>query len=386
MLVDGGDTMKLTETRRKEISVLAVDTAVLIALIAFLGYLVISLLQPFATILLWAVILAVAVYPAFSWLEARLGGRGGLAAVILSLGLLALVIGPAVLLGGSAIDSLRSIAASLSEEAFAIPPPSETVRSWPLVGERLYQAWASAAEHLGDTLVRFAPQLGTLGTKVLGFAAGLVGGVLQFVLSIIFAGLMLRSADTLSATTRTIARRLTTRRGDVLVGMAAATIRNVSRGVIGVAILQAILAAIGLMVADVPAAGLIAIGVLVLAIIQIGPNILLIPVIIWVWTAMPTTTAVLFTVYMVPVMLFDNFLKPMLMARGLDTPMIVIFIGVIGGTLSYGLPGVFIGPVVLAVFYDLVTNWVLSADAAGGEPSDTGTPDEAAKTRHGPMG
>lgn len=378
--------MKLTETGRNEISVLAVDTAVLIALIAFLGYLVISLLQPFATILLWAVILAVALYPAFSWLEARLGGRGGLAATILSLGLLALVVGPAVLLGGSAVDSLRSIAASLSEETFAIPPPSETVKSWPLVGERLYQAWASAAEHLGDTLVRFAPQLGTLGTKVLGFAAGLVGGVLQFVLSIIFAGLMLRSADTLSATTRTIARRLTTRRGDVLVGMAAATIRNVSRGVIGVAILQAILAAIGLVVAEVPAAELIAIGVLVLAIIQIGPNILLIPVIIWVWTAMPTTTAVLFTVYMVPVMLFDNFLKPMLMARGLDTPMIVIFIGVIGGTLSYGLPGVFIGPVVLAVFYDLVTNWVLSADAAGGEPSGTGAPDEAAKTRHGPMG
>ncbi|MEE8456144.1 MAG: AI-2E family transporter, partial [Limibaculum sp.] len=330
--------MKLTETGRNEISVLAVDTAVLIALIAFLGYLVISLLQPFATILLWAVILAVALYPAFSWLEARLGGRGGLAATILSLGLLALVVGPAVLLGGSAVDSLRSIAASLSEETFAIPPPSETVKSWPLVGERLYQAWASAAEHLGDTLVRFAPQLGTLGTKVLGFAAGLVGGVLQFVLSIIFAGLMLRSTGALSDATRTIARRLTTRRGDVLIDMAAATIRNVSRGVIGVAILQAILAAIGLMVAEVPAAELIAIGVLVLAIIQIGPNILLIPVIIWVWTAMPTTTAVLFTVYMVPVMLFDNFLKPMLMARGLDTPMIVIFIGVIGGTLSYGLP------------------------------------------------
>ena len=377
--------MKLTETGRNEISVLAVDTAVLIALIAFLGYLVISLLQPFATILLWAVILAVALYPAFSWLEARLGGRGGLAATILSLGLLALVVGPAVLLGGSAVDSLRSIAASLSEETFAIPPPSETVKSWPLVGERLYQAWASAAESLGDTLVRFAPQLGTLGTKVLGFAAGLVGGVLQFVLSIIFAGLMLRSADALSATTRTIARRLTTRRGDVLVGMVAATIRNVSRGVIGVAILQAILAAIGLVVAEVPAAELIAIGVLVLAIIQIGPNILLIPVIIWVWTAMPTTTAVLFTAYMVPVMLFDNFLKPMLMARGLDTPMIVIFIGVIGGTLSYGLPGVFIGPVVLAVFYDLVTNWVSSADAAGGEPSGAGVPNEAGTSGPAPM-
>jgi predicted PurR-regulated permease PerM len=378
--------MKLTETGRKEISALAVDTAVLIALIAFLGYLVISLLQPFATILLWAVILAVAVYPAFSWLEASLGGRKGLAAAILSLGLLVIMVGPAVLLGGSAVDSLRSIAASLSEATFAFPLPPETVKSWPLVGEWIYQAWANAAEHLGDTLVRFAPQLGTLGTKVLGFAVGLGGGVVQFVLSILFAGLMLRSADALSAAARTITRRFTVRRGDILVDMAGATIRNVSRGVIGVAILQAILAAIGLVVADVPAAGLIAVAVLVLGIIQIGPSILLIPVIIWVWTAMPTTTAVLFTAYMVPVTLLDNFLKPMMMARGLTTPMIVIFIGVVGGTLSNGLLGVFIGPVVLAVFYDLVTNWVSSADADGGEQSGTGAPDKAAEAGPAPMG
>jgi predicted PurR-regulated permease PerM len=153
-----------------------------------------------------------------------------------------------------------------------------------------------------------------------------------------------------------------------------------------VAILQAILAAIGLVVADVPAAELIAIGVLVLAIIQIGPGILLIPVIIWMWSAVPTTTALLFTLYMVPVLLLDNFLKPMMMARGLDTPMIVIFIGVIGGTLSIGLLGVFIGPIVLAVFYDLVTNWVSSADAAGGEQSGTEAPDEAGASRPAPMG
>ena len=124
---------------------------------------------------------------------------------------------------------------------------------------------------------------------------------------------------------------------------------------------------------------------LVLAIIQIGPGILLIPVIIWMWSAAPTTTALLFTVYMVPVMLLDNFLKPIMMARGLDTPMIVIFIGVIGGTLSNGLLGVFIGPIVLAVFYDLVTNWISSPDAAGGEPTDNGASDEAGASRPAPL-
>jgi len=138
----------------------------------------------------------------------------------------------------------------------------------------------------------------------------------------------------------------------------------VSRGVIGISVLQALLAGIGLMVAGVPQASLIAFAVLILGIIQIGPSIILIPVIIWSWTVMETTSALLFTAYMIPVNLLDNFLRPIIMGRGLKTPMLVILIGVIGGTLAYGITGLFLGPIVLAVIWELLVAWIRESDPA----------------------
>jgi predicted PurR-regulated permease PerM len=142
------------------------------------------------------------------------------------------------------------------------------------------------------------------------------------------------------------------------VQLAGATIRNVSQGVIGVSLVQALLAGIGLMAASVPGASLIAFFVLILGIIQIGPSVILIPVIIWSWITMDTATALIFTVYMVPVNLIDNILRPILMSRGLATPMLVIVVGAIGGTLSNGIIGLFIGPIVLAVAWELLVTWV----------------------------
>ncbi|HTM74371.1 MAG TPA: AI-2E family transporter, partial [Pseudolabrys sp.] len=148
-----------------------------------------------------------------------------------------------------------------------------------------------------------------------------------------------------------------------LVGQAAATIRAVSRGVIGISVLQALLAGIGLMVAGIPQASLITFAVLILGIIQIGPTIVIVPVIIWSWMTMETTSALLFTVYMAPVNLLDNLLRPLVMGRGLKTPILVILIGVIGGTLAYGITGLFLGPIVLAVIWELMVAWIKEQDA-----------------------
>jgi predicted PurR-regulated permease PerM len=156
----------------------------------------------------------------------------------------------------------------------------------------------------------------------------------------------------------TFLRRLVSRRGDEFVQLAGATVRNVSQGVIGVSLLQALLAGIGLMAASVPGASLITLFVLILGIVQIGPSVILIPVIIWSWLTMETTTALIFTAYIVPVNLIDNILRPLLMSRGLSTPMLVIVIGAIGGTLSNGIIGLFVGPIVLAVAWDLLVTWV----------------------------
>jgi predicted PurR-regulated permease PerM len=155
-----------------------------------------------------------------------------------------------------------------------------------------------------------------------------------------------------------LSHRLASERGEKFVQLAGATIRAVSRGVVAVSALQALLAGLGLLVAGISGASLITFAVLILGIIQVGPSVVLVPVTIWSWTAMETTAALLITIYLIPVSLLDNVLRPLVMARGLDTPMLIILIGVIGGTISYGITGLFLGPIVLAVIWELLVAWV----------------------------
>ncbi len=152
-----------------------------------------------------------------------------------------------------------------------------------------------------------------------------------------------------------------------MLNLAGSTISNVSRGVVGIALVQSFLAGLGFLAAGVPAAGFLSFIALVLAIIQIGPAILFITIVVWSWTAMETANALMFTAYMVPVSLADNVLRPLVMARGLTTPMPVIFIGVVGGTLAYGINGLFLGPVVLSVAWALLVAWMHEDSAGGGD-------------------
>jgi predicted PurR-regulated permease PerM len=190
-----------------------------------------------------------------------------------------------------------------------------------------------------------------------GKVAAISVDVLKFVASVIIAGFLFLPGPRLATGARAFASRLIAPRGAQFVDLAGATIRNVSRGVIGVALLQALLAGVILYVAGIPGAGLIAFGVLLLCIVQIGAAPVILPVLVWIWMTHPTTYSLVLTVLLVPVGLVDNVLKPLLMARGLTTPMLVILTGVIGGTLTHGLVGLFLGPVVLSVFYELVVAW-----------------------------
>ena len=217
-------------------------------------------------------------------------------------------------------------------------------------------------------MARVHPEIKKLAGAFLSAAAGVGLGVLQFAASIIIAGFLFSPAEALTKGIKAFARRITATRGEEFVELSVAAIRNVARGVIGVSLLQAILAGIGLVVADVPGAGLIAFAVLLLGIIQIAPGIPVFGAIFWAWTSMDTVGALLFTLYMVPVSLSDNFLKPIIMAAGLATPMLVIFIGAIGGTLAHGLIGLFIGPIVLAVAYELLLTWVKSNEETESNP------------------
>jgi predicted PurR-regulated permease PerM len=314
--------------------------------------------------MLWAVILAVAVFPLYALLRRYARLPKGLAATVLSILLLALMVTPVVLLSTSAAETLEAYARMLLEGDHLIPKPPLSVHDWPLVGPRLYDFWSTASADSRAFLTNHVGQIASLGRWFGSIAAGVALEVLQFAAAIVIAGVLLAYSESLIATLRRFASRIADTRGRRFLDIASATIRNVSQGVIGVALLQSALLGLGMLGLGVPFAGAITFACLVLAIVQVGPNIIMIPVIAWAWFAFPSVSAALFTVYTAPLLLLDNVLRPVLMARGLQTPMVVILAGVICGTISGGLIGLFVGPVVLAVFYDLVASWMAETPAA----------------------
>ena len=311
-----------------------IEFAIRLAILAILIYWTLVLTRPFITIVIWSAVLTVALYPAFDWIAVRLGNRRRLAAVLITIISLLVVIGPATWLALDLIESLRSIAERLDLSAITLPPPPKTVKDWPLVGDKIYQFWDFAMLNTKAALATVAPHLKPLGSGLLRIGADAGIGVFQFFVSVIVAGFLFCPAPSIANSIRMFVRRLAPTRAEDFVDLAGATIRAVSRGVIGISALQALLAGLGLMVVGVPGASVLTSAVLILGIVQVGPSIIIIPVIIWSWITMETTTALLFTAYMLPVNLLDNILKPIVMTRGLRTPMLVILIGVIGGTLS----------------------------------------------------
>jgi predicted PurR-regulated permease PerM len=327
-----------------------------IVCLGLLGYWSLILIRPFLTIIVWSIIIAVALYPIFDWLSARLYGHRALAAVAITVFTFFVMLGPATWLALSLAETVRTLFARFGDGSLAIPPPSEAVKAWPLIGENIYETWQLASTNLRAVVIEAVPHLKPLGTSLLN-AAGSVGiNLLKFIVALFIAGFLLIPGPSLIHAIKNVLGRVAAERGEEFVDLAGATIRNVSRGIIGIAILQALLAGIGLLFAGVPAAGLFSFLVLLLGLVQIGPSLILVPLIIWSWFAMDTTTAVLFTLYMVPVNLLDNILRP-LVAKGLSTPMPVILIGVVGGTLVHGMIGLFVGPIVLSIAWQLLMVW-----------------------------
>jgi predicted PurR-regulated permease PerM len=341
-----------------------VELALRLGVLGLLLFIAFTLVRPFITIAIWSVVLTVALYPVYDWMAGRLGGRHRLAAVLITILNLLIVIGPATWLTLGLIDSLRNLSEHLDPSAWTLPPPPHVVKTWPVIGETIYQFWDLASTNFRAAFDKVAPLLKPLGGTLLRIAEGAGTGVIEFFIAIVIAGFLFSSAPSLVNAIILFSHRLASGRGEKFVQIAGATIRAVSRGVVGVSALQAFLAGVGLMVAGIPGASLITFAVLILGIIQVGPSVVLIPIAIWSWTAMETTTALLITIYLIPVSLLDNVLRPLVMARGLDTPTLIILIGVIGGTISYGITGLFLGPIVLAVIWELFVVWIREREGA----------------------
>jgi len=345
----------------------AVEAAIRIGLIAGLVWWCLRIIGPFVAPVLWAVIFAVALFPIFRWLKSKLGERGGLAATVLTLVTLALLIVPIVMLSTSMIGSAQDLNQGFEDGTLAVPPPPEGVAEWPVVGEKLSIAWGQASDNLQHFLVKYKGQLQPIGAWVVSQAASAGATALLFFLAIIIAGLLMAKAEAAVSATTAIATRLAGDEGAAMVKTAGATIRSVVQGVLGVAVIQSLLAGIGMLVVGVPGAGLWAGLILILAVIQLPPILVMGPVIFYVFTSASTVTAVLFLIFGLFVSVSDAFLKPLLLGRGVEVPMPVILIGALGGMMSAGVVGLFIGAVVLALGYQLTIAWVQREDQAAEE-------------------
>ncbi len=334
------------------------DIAIRLALAALVVYWSFLLLRPFIAILIWAAVLSVALHPTYLWLKRILGGRSTAASFLLTVVALFVILGPASTIGAALVENLTSIATGISEGTVTVPPPPAYIAELPFVGENLSSFWRDASVELGQALTSISPQLKNAALKLLGIGGHIGLGVLQFTVAIIIAGFTYSRAAGLQNALENFVSRAAPGVGENFIDLAGGTVRSVARGVVGISLIQSILFGIGAMIAGIPLAGLWTFAALVLAIVQVGPGLVIIPVIIFAWSSMDTVTAAILTAYMVPVMLLDNVLKPLVMGRGLPVPMLVIFIGVIGGTLAHGLIGLFVGPIVLALAYELGRAWI----------------------------
>jgi len=350
-------TARNNDPLRDALSTQSIDIVIRLGFFCLLAYWSFRVIAPLLTILLWSAVLTVALYPLFDWL-ARWLGRRGLAATLISSLCLMIVVGPVTWLGFGLIGAIGSVINGLDAGQLVMPLPAESVKLWPLIGEQLHRIWTLSATNLKAALTEIAPYLKPLGSQLLEMAQSAFVGLVELLVSIIVTGFLLTRGPQLVEASSAFLGRVLSHRGKETVQLVGATIRNVSRGVVGIALLQSVLAGAGFLAAGIPSASVLAFLTLLLSIAQIGPAILLIPITIWSWTVMDTMQALVFTAYMVCVGVIDNILRPLVMARGLTTPMPIIMIGVIGGIIAYGIVGIFFGPIVLSIAWAVLVIWV----------------------------
>ncbi|NJD23962.1 MAG: AI-2E family transporter YdiK [Betaproteobacteria bacterium] len=348
------------------------NTLAILFIVGLIG-LSVWVLRPFLAAIVWATMIVVATWPLFAGLEQRLGGRRGLAVALMTLAMLLLLVVPL----WAAIDTIVAHADEVTAKAKdlaanGLPPPPAWVAGLPLVGQTADGMWRQFAAGGAKGLVaQVAPHAADTGRWILGQVGGLGGMIVQFLLVVVVAAVMYAQGEAGARLVRRFGRRLAGERGENSVILAANAIRGVALGVGVTALVQTLLAALGLAVAGIPFAGLLSAIILMLCIAQLGPMLVLAPAVGWLYWTGDNTWATALLVWSVLVGSLDNFLRPILIKKGADLPLLLIFSGVIGGMLTFGLIGIFVGPVVLAVTWTLLLAWIDDAlGPAEGESSD----------------
>lgn len=341
-----------------------VDVLLPIFLLAILIALCVQLLLPFVGLIIWTIIFAVCFYPLHIRLRKKVSNR--MSAIIIGLGLSALVLVPTAIASISAAGSIPGVIAAIQTGERAVPPPPARLKDLPIVGKRADSLWVQAATDTPGFVKKYRPQLADFAKTLVAFAGSLFVTVLSIVASVIFAAITLAYSESARAFVRNVLSRVTGSRqeGEHYMSLISATIKSVANGVIGVAFVQALLVGIGFFAVGVPGAGLLSIIAMALGVVQVPVLLITLPAIAWAFSAKTVTVAIIFTIWSIIAGLSDAVLKPLMIGHGLEVPMPVILLGVIGGVMAFGLVGLFIGAVVLAVGHVLFVDWVGRTDAA----------------------
>ncbi|WP_447651224.1 AI-2E family transporter [Pseudomonas abietaniphila] len=335
-----------------------------ILLLALLGA-CLWVMAPFWSALFWGAVLAFASWPLMRLLTRALRGRESLAAGILTLGWMLLVAAPLVWLGFNLADHVRDATVFIKDvQVDGLPDPPTWLASIPLVGERLVGYWTTIDQQGAAMLASLKPYLGQVGNWLLARSAQIGGGILELTLSIVFVFFFYRDGPRLAAFVLSLLERLIGDRAQYYVDLVAGTVQRVVNGVIGTAAAQAVLALIGFLIAGVPGALVLGIGTFLLSLVPMGPPLIWIPATAWLAWKGEYGMAIFLGLWGTFIVSgVDNVLKPYLISRGGNLPLVIVLLGVFGGLLAFGFIGLFIGPTLLAVAYSLLLDWVADSRA-----------------------
>ena len=335
-----------------------VDTIIRLGVLAVLLMWCFDILKPFVLILVWAVVIAIAIYPVHVFFEKIFRGRKILAVIVLTLVMLSFIIIPSGLIIYSLYEGVNHFRDAFNNGEHLIPPPGGTTANWPVITKPIVEIWQLASDNLQDAVVKYSEQIKEYGAILLIALAGFSKGILSFIVSIIIAGVLLVYADSSVVVTHKIFGKLVGKDSENFATITVLTIRNVVKGILGVAFIQTAMIGVGFFIAGVPFAGLWTILCLILAIVQIGVGPIAIPVVIYMFSVSDTTTALILAIWIGITLVSDNVLKPILLGRNAPAPMLVIFLGAIGGFLYNGFIGLFLGAIILTIGYKLFMTWL----------------------------
>jgi len=362
----------MTENRSASMDVLLVTLKVLC-----IGILLVStfwVMRPFLIPLVWAALIVIATWPALLRLEVLMGGRRGLAVTIMTLLILLVVLVPLTLAVLSIINNAEDFTTQLRTLVLSIPlSPPAWIENIPLAGDKIAAQWRDfGALSPEERAAYIAPYAKTVIMWFIAKAGSMGSTLLQFLLTAIITAILYVNAETVRSGIVSFMRRLAGQRGEDVAILAGKSIRGVALGVVLTALIQTAIGGLGLFVTGVPAASILTAIMFMLCIAQLGPILILVPAVIWMYWKVGALWGTVLLAFTLPACILDNIIRPILIKKGADLPLLLIFAGVIGGLVAFGVIGLFIGPVVLAVTYTLLKVWV-AGDGAGEGVSQEGT-------------